>query len=133
LCCDKCDGKHETEQCPYYKKRRDDHPDAQKGSRQKLGGFSLLPGSTIMRAKVVRQPGDGSCLFHSMSYGLGNGLTAPRLRSEICNFIQNNPDLKISDTPLKVEPALPSLPSLIPSLGVACSGLGKVGLWRLSD
>ena len=26
LCCDKCDGKHETDDCPYYKKKRDDHP-----------------------------------------------------------------------------------------------------------
>ena len=52
--------------------------------------------------KVMRQPGDGSCLFHSMSYGLGSGINASRLRSEICTFIQNNPELKISDTPLKV-------------------------------
>mmetsp|Transcript_21002 Transcript_21002/g.30093 ORF Transcript_21002/g.30093 Transcript_21002/m.30093 type:complete len:289 (+) Transcript_21002:657-1523(+) len=101
LCCDKCDGKHLTDDCPYYKKKRDDHPDAQRGSKQKLGGFSLLPGSTILRAKVVRQPGDGSCLFHSLSYGLGSGLNASRLRNEICSFIQSNPDLKISDTPLK--------------------------------
>ena len=50
----------------------------------------------------MRQPGDGSCLFHSMSYGLGSGINASRLRSEICTFIQNNPELKISDTPLKV-------------------------------
>ncbi len=28
LCCDKCDGKHETENCPQYKKARDDHIDA---------------------------------------------------------------------------------------------------------
>jgi hypothetical protein len=26
LCCDKCDGRHATD-CPYYKKKRDDHPD----------------------------------------------------------------------------------------------------------
>jgi len=53
LCCDKCDGKHLTDDCPYYKKKRDDHPDAQRGdSKQKLGGFSLLPGSTILRAKA---------------------------------------------------------------------------------
>jgi len=30
LCCDKCDGNHETDACPYYKKSRDSHPDAQK-------------------------------------------------------------------------------------------------------
>ena len=52
LCCDKCDGKHETDDCPYYKKKREDHPDAQRNGAHKLGGTSLLPGGLIMRAKV---------------------------------------------------------------------------------
>jgi len=30
LCCDKCDGAHETDSCPYYKKTREDHIDAKK-------------------------------------------------------------------------------------------------------
>eukprot|EP01034_Spumella_vulgaris_P024437 gene24437-30783_t len=99
LCCDKCDGKHETCNCPYYKKKRDDHPDAQKNKQ--IGGTSPLPGSVLKNARVVRQPGDGSCLFHSMSYGLKSGATATALRSEICRFIQSNPQLSISDTPLQ--------------------------------
>lgn len=99
LCCDKCDGKHETDNCPYYKKKRDDHPDAQKNKQ--IGGVSSLPGNTLYSARVVRQPGDGSCLFHSMSYGLPSKSNAARLRAEICQFIQNNPNLKISDTPLQ--------------------------------
>ena len=100
LCCDKCDGKHETDDCPYYKKKREDHPDAQKNSLKKLGGASNLPGAFLRDARVVRQPGDGSCLFHSMSYGLKDGSNATRLRSEICAFIKKNPNLEISDTPL---------------------------------
>ncbi len=99
LCCDKCDGKHETSNCPYYKKKRDDHPDAQKNKQ--IGGTSPLPGSVLKNAKVVRQPGDGSCLFHSMSYGMKSGATATTLRNEICRFIQSNPQLSISDTPLQ--------------------------------
>jgi len=99
LCCDKCDGKHLTEECPYYKKSREDHPDAQKNKQ--IGGVSSLPGNMLYTAKVVRQPGDGSCLFHSMSYGLPVKSNAARLRAEICQFIQNNPHLKISDTPLQ--------------------------------
>lgn len=99
LCCDKCDGKHETDNCPYYKKQREDHPDAKAG--RNIGGTSLLPGSYLYTARVIRQPGDGSCLFHSMSYGLGGGYSATRLRSEICSFIQANPNLLISETPLK--------------------------------
>ncbi len=98
LCCDKCDGKHETSNCPHYKKKRDDHPDAQKNKQ--IGGHSSLPGSILVNARVVRQPGDGSCLFHSMSYGLRTS-NASSLRAEICRFIQNNPNLRISDTPLQ--------------------------------
>ena len=100
LCCDKCDGKHDTSQCPYFKKDREDHPDAQKNAYKKIGGVSNLPGSIYYNARLVRQPGDGSCLFHSMSYGLRDGSNASKLRAELCNFIANNPDCKISDTPL---------------------------------
>jgi hypothetical protein len=99
LCCDKCDGKHETDQCPYFKKSRDTHPDAQKNFYKKLGGTSVLPGSTLRMARTVRQPGDGSCLFHSMSYGLRN-CNAQTLRAEICSFISRNPNFLICETPL---------------------------------
>lgn len=105
LCCDKCDGKHETQSCPYYKKQRDAHPDAQKNKL--IGGTSSLPLASVAsgRARVVPQPGDGSCLFHSMSYGLKQaGCSsggAAALRAEICRFISSNPSLRISDTPLQ--------------------------------
>lgn len=62
--------------------------------------MSKLPGALIRNARVVRQPGDGSCLFHSLSFGLRNGSTASSLRRQICNFIVDNPKLKIADTPL---------------------------------
>ncbi len=32
--------------------------------------------------RVVPQPGDGSCLFHSLAYGLGGGASATALRRE---------------------------------------------------
>jgi hypothetical protein len=58
ICCDKCDSKkHDTDNCPHYKKNRDVHPDAQKNFYGKLGGKSSLPNGTIRNAKVVRQPG----------------------------------------------------------------------------
>lgn len=98
LVCDKCDGKHLTEECPYYKKPRDDHPDAQKNKR--IGSTSKLPGNLIRSARVVKQPGDGSCLFHSMSYQI-KGYHAEKLRQDICIFIRNNPEFLISDTPLR--------------------------------
>jgi hypothetical protein len=49
---------------------------------------------------VISQPGDGSCLFHSLSYGL-SGTSASSLRREICRYVENNPDTVIADTSLK--------------------------------
>jgi len=49
-------------------------------------------------AKRIQQPGDGNCLFHSLSYAFG--ASAAALRSEICAFIEKNPDLSIAATSL---------------------------------
>lgn len=98
--CDKCDGAHETSDCPYYRKEREKHPDAQKNFYKKLGGTSSLPGAVIRSGRVVRQPGDGSCLFHSLSYGLRDGSNASSLRRDICSFINKYPQTRIADTPL---------------------------------
>lgn len=100
LCCDKCDGKHETSDCPHYKQKRDEHPDAQKSFYKKMGGTSSLPLPVINRATVMRQPGDGSCLFHSLSYGLGSRYNAAGVRKQICGFIKQNPSFQICETPL---------------------------------
>lgn len=50
-------------------------------------------------ARVVRQPGDGNCLFHSLAYGLGSG-TAASVRAEICAFMEQSPGLSIAGTSL---------------------------------
>lgn len=47
LCCDKCDGRHETEYCPHYKKKREGHIDAQKNGWKLVGGSSNLPGKLL--------------------------------------------------------------------------------------
>ena len=54
----------------------------------------------ITRARVVRQPGDGSCLFHSMACGLKNGSNAGSLRKEVCDYMQRNANTEIMETPL---------------------------------
>jgi len=97
-CCDACDGAHITSECPIFKgKKRDSHKDAQKGKGPQIGGDG---GSfTLRSARVVRQPGDGSCLFHSMAYGLG-GTSASSLRREIADWIAANPRLEIAETPV---------------------------------
>lgn len=50
-------------------------------------------------ARVVKQPGDGNCLFHSLAYGIGQ-TTAATLRAAICSFMEKNPGLDIAGTPL---------------------------------
>ena len=54
----------------------------------------------VSRARVVAQPGDGSCLFHSVAFGLRDGSTARSLRQEVASVIERNPSYRILDTPL---------------------------------
>lgn len=102
LKCDKCDGKHATGSCPYFKKDRDNHPDALLRKATGMGG-EPSDGSTVLLngARVQRQPGDGNCLFHSLAYGLGGGMTAATLRRELTSFIERNGDMEIAGTPLQ--------------------------------
>jgi len=105
--CDKCDGPHETLDCPHFRKARSKHKDAwSEYGRSKSCPAGPLDesdeASPILRnATVVKQPGDGSCLFHSLSYGLQDNSTAKELRKEISGYLAKHPNLKISDTSLK--------------------------------
>eukprot|EP00947_MAST-08B_sp_MAST-8B-sp1_P003485 g3485.t1 len=99
LCCDKCDGNHATDSCPHYKKGRDKHPDAQKGKGRGLGD-GTGGNFTLRSARVVKQPGDGSCLFHSIAYGAGGGTSARRLRQDIARYIGAHGSLEIASSPL---------------------------------
>ena len=100
LVCDKCDGNHLTDECPHFKKPREAHPDATSRGKGLGSTPSTLPGATLRNVRVIRQPGDGSCLFHSLSYGLKDGSNATSLRADICRYISANPQMKISDTPI---------------------------------
>jgi len=126
--CDKCDGKHPTDRCPFFKKDRDKHPDARRASEKK-GQLGLASGPPeILKqgsARVVRQPGDGSCLFHSMSHGLRDGTTANSLRRQVVEFIAGHPELEISDSPLK-EWILWDSGS---SVQAYCRRMGQGGVW----
>lgn len=50
---------------------------------------------------IIAQPGDGSCLFHSLACGLDDGATASSLRQDISAYIAKNPEMVIADTTLK--------------------------------
>ncbi|CAK0803154.1 unnamed protein product [Prorocentrum cordatum] len=99
--CDKCDGAHETERCPHFKCARDQHPDdawqqysgappdRAQASRQ-CGAPRALPRHA---ASVVRMPGDGSCLFHSVAFGLraaGYQEDGRSVRARAANFIRGS-------------------------------------------
>lgn len=55
-------------------------------------------------ARMVRQPGDGSCLFHSLCHGL-NGrqdrIKAKTLRKDIAGFVKEHPRLRIAGDTLE--------------------------------
>ena len=105
LVCDKCDANHDTVACPYYNKARKKHPDAQKRSQiVNIGGDG---GDRIIRSNAVvvhRQPGDGSCLYHSLRRGLGETISSLRstqdLRHKLAEWVTSNRNFKISDTPV---------------------------------
>ena len=68
--CDKCDGPHHEDDCPYFKgRKRENHKDATMNYGKK-GSVSSADVVIVKSARVVPQPGDGSCLYHSLSYGL---------------------------------------------------------------
>lgn len=107
LHCSKCDGPHASDKCPHYKKPRDTHPDAQPGKAGRHGmGHSGRP-ILLRRGHIVRQPGDGSCLFHSLRYGLaqqcdraGRVPSSHDLRRQLAEWVTSHAQLRIADTPL---------------------------------
>jgi hypothetical protein len=106
--CDKCDGSHDSSRCPHYKRARDRHPDAQPGRKGTLGAASVP--LLLQRGRVISQPGDGSCLFHSLRYGLARIAPADRrvtavpstssLRQQLARWVVANANLRIADTPV---------------------------------
>lgn len=101
LCCDRCNKRHRTGDCPHYKKARPKHRDAwvNKGRKTPLSMGKSGGKFVLSRARVVRQPGDGNCLFHSLSYQLGTD--AYSLRQRICRFIADHGDLEIGGDPIR--------------------------------
>jgi len=103
--CDRCDGSHEASKCPYFNKERDDHPDASSASKRLAmagdGGNAYL-----RQARVVPQPGDGSCLFHSLAYSYAALFDrdvgdARQLRAVLMDWLVEHEDARIADTPVR--------------------------------
>lgn len=106
--CDKCDGNHPTDACPHFNKAREKHKDAWVNyGRKHPREMGTSGGSFVLRrGQTVPQPGDGSCLFHSLCYGLnrmgGAGRhSAGQLRRELMQFIEANPHLEVAGDTLE--------------------------------
>jgi hypothetical protein len=107
--CDKCDGPHATEACPHFKKTRENHKDAWANyGNQRPRQLGCEKGSKLFvkHGQEVRQPGDGSCLFHSLCFGLNGGrsngrFTARQLRKDLANFVMRNPGKEVAGDTLE--------------------------------
>jgi len=103
--CDKCDGPHPTQRCPHFRgKDREKHRDAWVNYGSKGKAARAAQPEVIVSGRVVSQPGDGSCLFHSLAYGLsrmGQQTNAHALRRELCQYIERNPGIEVAETPLQ--------------------------------
>lgn len=55
----------------------------------------------LVDATIVKQPKDGTCLFHSIAHGLGDGTSGIALRKQIVNFILTQPSTQIASTTVK--------------------------------
>jgi len=115
LRCERCDEAHATEWCPHFKQPRDQHADAWQhysgDASRSQGGAATLARECIAprflahhQMRVARMPGDGTCLFHSIAYGLtalGYREAGHTVRRRVANFIADRPDFEITGTPLR--------------------------------
>eukprot|EP00927_Polykrikos_kofoidii_P031766 TRINITY_DN27238_c0_g1_i1.p1 TRINITY_DN27238_c0_g1~~TRINITY_DN27238_c0_g1_i1.p1 ORF type:complete len:456 (+),score=59.42 TRINITY_DN27238_c0_g1_i1:82-1368(+) len=78
--------------------------DSSSGNEGEVCVDSTQPAATdfipLSKGSVKKQPTDGSCLFHSLSKGLGDGVDASLLRLQISKYIIENPDVAVADTTL---------------------------------
>ena len=86
---------------------RDPHPDAQHGRMLKGLGRSSGPPLLLRNGTVRPQPPDGSCLFHSLCFGLSRIAAARNvptstdgLRSNLARWVGTHASLLLVDTPL---------------------------------
>lgn len=95
--CNKCGGDHHSDECPHFPSDRINHVDAWErfGLRSDVeDGSVAIP---RVQGRIVTQPGDGSCLFHSLSFGLrhldvSDAPLGPDLRQEIALYLESHAD-----------------------------------------
>lgn len=71
------------------------------GSPYTAAKDNAVHSSQIIKGVLVEQPADGSCLFHSIAFGLNDGTTGPSLRRQLVAFMGQNQLYRIADTTIK--------------------------------
>ena len=59
-----------------------------------------VPDITLRRQTVVKQPGDGSCLFHALATYAEAGCTGARMRQRLMIFLASHPELRVAGNTL---------------------------------
>ena len=98
--CDKCDGPHASGDCPWFNgQARGNHTDAQPLPPEERPTPSTNEPTVRAQGCIEPMPMDGSCLFHSLDYGLGV-LHVPtpgarQLRTDLAVWAYKNGGLRI--------------------------------------
>ena len=104
--CDRCNGFHPSAECPHFQYLRGEHPDAKPlppGDRP-LPTTASTP-QVEAGGRLIKQPADGSCLYHALSYGAGRlGLRKPSatdLRRSLAQWARDNERLRVAGKTLR--------------------------------
>ena len=104
--CDRCNGFHPSAECPHFQYLRGEHPDAKPlppGDRP-LPTTASTP-QVEAGGRLIKQPADGSCLYHALSHGAGRlGLrkpSAPDLRRSLAQWARDNERLRVAGKTLR--------------------------------
>ena len=95
--CDRCGGAHHTSACPNYSQPRYTHKDAQRPTptERRALSHSTTYRLRLINARIIRQPGDGTCLYYTLRHGAGLRITSHQLRQQLADFVSTNLDLHI--------------------------------------
>jgi hypothetical protein len=70
-----------------------------KNFKYKKNEVCYVKKSDKFKYQIIKMKGDGDCLYHSLSYKLKD-YSNYYIETEVLNFIENNPNYLIHDTPL---------------------------------
>ena len=95
ISCDRCGGAHSSDNCPSYPNPRPNVPDAWENVGNTFRSAPVEKVTIGSNAKILKQPGGGMCLFHSLSYemnrlGATTDMHGHRLRTILCKEVERD-------------------------------------------